>query len=294
MTASGPLLRIKSGPHAWAVRLDAVERVTRPGDSPIDREGAQALIHDDVGPVPLQSLAGPLALSEGQRILWLRTDEDRLAIAVDAIGDRLPSTDLHPLPAMPFAEPPPILGLAGGDASALPVLDLKQLSSPLPPAASAPSLQKGAALAEDHEAALMLLPPLGTAADGPPLTPAVSSAQVLGVEAAGEVTPLPSLPAWCLGAGWWLGRPVGVFSVARRLAPTSGAARGGRWLIAAMPGGGRLALEIDGRCTVEPLPERATVEPAPGPVGEAIYGLFETAEHRLALLDLERWQRASL
>ncbi|MEO1369048.1 MAG: chemotaxis protein CheW, partial [Acidobacteriota bacterium] len=206
---------------------------------------------------------------------------------------RQPSTDLHPLPALPFAEPPPILGLAGGDASALPVLDLKQLSSPLPPAAPAPSLKKGAALPEDHAAALMLLPPLRTASDGAPITPAVSSAQVLGVEAAGEVTRLPSLPPWCRGVGWWLGHPVGVFDVAGRLAPTAEAARGGRWLIAAMPGGGRLALELDGRCVVAPLPERATVEPAPGPVGEAIYGLFRTAEHRLALLDLERWRRSS-
>ncbi|MEM1178341.1 MAG: chemotaxis protein CheW [Acidobacteriota bacterium] len=294
LTSSGPLLRVQSGNHSWGVRLEAVERVTRPGDSPVDRDGAQALIHDDVGPVPLLSPGGRLTLTADQRIVWLRTDEDRLAIAVDDIGDRLPSMSLHALPSLPFQVPPPILGLAGEGAAALAVLDLKQLSSPLPAAAGVPSRPEiRNTLDADYEPSLMLLPPQGEGEHGElPLIPAVSAAQVLAVESAGDVTVLPSLATWCLGVGWWRGEPIGVYDVSRRLSPDGSGGRGRRWLIAATPGGGRLALQLDGRCTARPLPERATVEPAQGALADAIYGLFRTEQHRLALLDLERWQRA--
>ena len=288
---AGALLKVEIQGRRWAVPLDAVEKVSRAGDLAIDQDGSQSLVHDDEGPVPLATLEASRAPADHQRILWLRHHEARQALAVDDVKGHVEAGRLFELPSLPFSSPPPILGLAGDETDTLAVLDLERLGSPLPmaPPVSPPPSNGAEDPGDLPEPQLMLLPSL---ADG--TVPALSVAQVLGFEAIGEIFALPALPAWCPGVGWWRGRPIGIFDLAGRLdaqPPAEGTAA--RWLIASVPGGGHLALVVRGRCLPTPLPDEANVATAQGALADAVYGLFETEQNRLALLDLSRWRRAS-
>ena len=285
----GALLKVEIQGRRWAVPLETVEKVSRAGDLAIDQEGSQSLVHDDEGPVPLATLEASRAPTDHQRILWLRHHGARQALAVDEVKGHVEAGQLFELPSLPFSSPPPILGLAGNEADTLAVLDLERLGSPLPVPPSPSNGVEAPPGGDMPEPQLMLLPAL---ADG--TVPALSVAQVLGFEAIGEIFALPALPAWCPGVGWWRGRPIGIFDLAGRLdaqPPAEGTAA--RWLIASVPGGGHLALVVRGRCLPTPLPDEANVATAQGALADAVYGLFETEQNRLALLDLSRWRRAS-
>ncbi|MEM6796531.1 MAG: chemotaxis protein CheW, partial [Acidobacteriota bacterium] len=200
---------------------------------------------------------------------------------------------LDPLPPLPFERRPPIAGLAGRGSGALCVLDPVRLRSADSAEPVAPPVEPlASAETESAEPTLALLPELPAEDGGDVVVPAISGAQLLGIESASEAVALPGLPAWCLGVGWRQDEPIAVFDLRKRLlAAPPEVSPPTRWVIAALPGGGRVALALEGSCRTESLPERAAVVPAKSPLGSAIHGLFQVENQRLALLDLERWQR---
>ncbi|MEM1204256.1 MAG: chemotaxis protein CheW [Acidobacteriota bacterium] len=308
--SAGPLLEVRAAGRTWGLPLDAIGEVRRFDGSSVDSGDGQPKVHlgEGRGELPLASLdrwgtEGDDTSRGEHRLIVLHSGEHSFGLRVDEIlGQRAAVEPRSPLPDLPFSERPPMAGFSGIGDGALPVLDVESLwksvsdggldpqpSTPVPDGPPEGDIGGGDG---DSDAgpvgALMALPDLGGSGDVP-LTPVLSAAQVLGMTGAESVIDLPSLPPWCLGVGWWRGEAVAVFDLRCRLLGRTSESPKGRWLVAAVPGGGTVALALDGSCTAMPLPEAASPTEVAEPASSAVHGVFEAEGRRLALLDLRLW-----